>query len=191
MSKTRLEALTDGVFAILITIMVFDLKAPMGEDWNALASLWSNLWVYSMSFLNLAVYWNNHHHMLYITERINGSVLWANLHLLFWLSLLPLATKWVEASKMSPVPTGVYGMLLLLAGIAYLILQQTIIHVNGPHSRLRKAIGGDFKGKLTLAIYVIGIAVSLAGNSVLGISTYMFIFIIWLIPDPRIEESMK
>lgn len=187
MKKGRLEAFSDGVIAILITIMVFDLKAPAGSDWPALLTVLPIAATYVLSFVYLGIYWNNHHHMLQVTERVNGTVLWANLHLLFWLSLMPFVTSWLRASEFAALPAAVYGICLLFAAIAYFILQHAIIRANGPHSPLREAIGADVKGRFSIGVYVLGIAMAFL-EPILAISCYVIVAIVWLIPDRRIER---
>src|SRR6059036_3280233 len=157
MTKGRLEAFSDGVIAILITIMVLELKVPHGTDWDALRPLVPVFLTYVLSFVMVGIYWNNHHHMLHAAERINGKVMWANLHLLFWLSLTPFVTGWMGENHFAPVPTAVYGAVMLLAAIAYYILQQTIIRRQGSHSKLAAAVGGDVKGKLSPVLYAAAI----------------------------------
>ncbi len=187
MSKGRLEAFSDGVIAILITIMVFELKPPTGADLPALGSLVPPLLTYLLSFLFLGIYWNNHHHMLHATTRINGGVLWANLHLLFWLSLLPLTTAWLRSSEFASLPTAVYGVVLLLAALGYTLLQGTIIRAEGPQSVLRHAVGRDRKGKASLALYVLGIGGAFLSPWI-ALACYVAVAVIWLIPDRRIES---
>src|SRR5438093_8641405 len=160
MNKQRLEAFSDGVIAILITIMVLELKIPHGADWEALRPLVPSLLTYVLSFVIVGIYWNNHHHMLHVTDRINGKILWANLHLLFWLSLVPFVTGWMGENHFQPLPTAVYGVVLLLAGVAYLILQTTIVARQGKDSALAVAVGRDLKGKASAALY--GTAIPLA-----------------------------
>ena len=189
MSKTRLEAFSDGVIAILITIMVFDLKPPAGSDANALRSIAPSVLTYMLSFVYLGIYWNNHHHLLQITRRINGAVLWANLHLLFWLSLFPFATSWLHKSLFSRLPAAVYGVILLLAAVAYLILQTVIIRADGHESKLRQAIGSDLKGRVSPVFYVLGIA-SAYWNAWISIGLYSVVALFWLIPDRRIETTI-
>src|SRR5215471_8582374 len=167
MSKGRLEAFSDGVIAILITIMVLELKIPRGADWQALGSIVPVFLTYVLSFVFLGIYWNNHHHMLHATGYINGRVLWANLHLLFWLSLVPFVTSWMgehQSRQDEPLPTAVYGVVLLLAGVAYTILQYAIIAAEGPGSKLATAVGDDFKGKFSLMCYVLAIPLAFVGR---------------------------
>jgi uncharacterized membrane protein len=187
-SKGRLEAFSDGVIAILITIMVFDLKAPPGSDLPALLSVVPAVLTYLLSFLYLGIYWNNHHHMLHATTRVSGAVLWANLHLLFWLSLLPFATSWLRSSGFGGLPAAVYGSVLLLAAVAYLLLQAAIIRAEGPNSVLRRAVGADVKGKGSLALYALGIGGAFVSPWV-AVACYVAVTVLWLIPDRRIESQ--
>ncbi|MGB8326330.1 MAG: TMEM175 family protein [Steroidobacteraceae bacterium] len=189
MTTTRLEAFSDGVIAILITIMVLELRVPQGDDWAALVPVVPKLLTYVLSFVFLGIYWNNHHHMLHATERVTGGVLWANLHLLFWLSLIPLTTGWVGESHLAAVPTAAYGAVFLCAGIAYTILQLTILRSEGPDSRLARAVGSDAKGKLSLALYAIAIPTAFAAPW-LSAALYVTVSLIWLAPDPRIERTL-
>ena len=189
MSKSRLEAFTDGVIAILITIMVLELKVPHGTDWDALSPVVPVLLTYVLSFVFLGIYWNNHHHMLHATERINGKVLWANLHLLFWLSLVPFATGWMGENHFEALPTAVYGMVLLLAGVAYTVPLRTILAAQGPSSKLAAAVGSDVKGKISLLLY--GAAIPLAFvNQWISDAIYVLVALIWLVPDRRIESRV-
>jgi uncharacterized membrane protein len=187
-SKGRLEAFSDGVIAILITIMVFDLKPPAGSDVPALLSLGPPVLTYLLSFLFLGIYWNNHHHMLHVTTRIGGGVLWANLHLLFWLSLLPFVTNWLRTSEFSSLPVAIYGVILLFAAVAYTLLQAAIIRAEGPKSALRRAVGSDRKGKASLVLYALGIGSSFI-SPWLAIGWYVMVAVLWLIPDRRIESQ--
>jgi uncharacterized membrane protein len=188
MNKARLEAFSDGVLAILITIMVLDLKAPHGEDLESLRSVLAPLLTYVLSFVNLGIYWNNHHHMLHMTTRINGAILWANLHLLFWLSLFPFVTGWMGENHFAPLPCALYGGVLLAAAIAYWILQQTIIASQGAGSPLKAAVGGDWKGKLSPLFYVCGIASTFFWHW-LALALYIAVALLWLVPDRRIEKA--
>jgi TMEM175 potassium channel family protein len=190
MGKGRLEAFSDGVFAIIITIMVLEMKVPLGESVAVLRPLLPVFLSYVLSFLYVGIYWNNHHHMLHVTTRVTGPILWANLHLLFWLSLFPFATGWMGQNHFAPPPTALYGVVLLMAGIAYFILQQAIIASQGPGSVLRKAIGRDWKGKLSPVLYVVGIVSSLYSSWVAQ-AIYVFVAVLWLIPDRRIEQALR
>jgi uncharacterized membrane protein len=182
-----MEAFSDGVIAILITIMVFDLKPPAGSDIQSLLSVLPSAATYLLSFVYLGIYWNNHHHMVNMAMRIDGTVLWANLHLLFWLSLFPFTTRWLRSSGFGGVPVAAYGIVLLLAAAAYLILQDRIIRADGPQSKLRDAVGADWKGKISLAMYVAGIAFALPFPQI-AMACYIIVALIWLIPDRRIES---
>ncbi|HEY6971166.1 MAG TPA: TMEM175 family protein [Candidatus Angelobacter sp.] len=190
MGKGRLEAFSDGVFAIIITIMVLEMKVPQGESAAVLRPLLPVFLSYVLSFLYVGIYWNNHHHMLHATTRVTGSILWANLHLLFWLSLFPFATGWLGQNHFALPPTALYGCVLLMAGIAYFILQQAIIASQGPSSVLRKAIGRDWKGKLSPVLYVTGIVSSLY-SSWAAQAIYVVVAVLWLIPDRRIEQALR
>ena len=190
MGKGRLEAFSDGVIAILITIMVLELKTPQGTDWRALESVIPTLLLYLLSFIFLGIYWNNHHHMLHTLDRVNGSILWANLHLLFWLSLVPFVTSWVGQNQLAPLPTAIYGVVLIMAALAYTILQRSIIRSQGPRSKLAMAVGTDVKGRASLALYAFGIAAALFGHPRPAAGLYVLVAILWLIPDPRIESRV-
>jgi uncharacterized membrane protein len=190
MSKSRLEAFSDGVIAILITIMVLELKVPRGEDVAALAPLVPVFSSYVLSFVYLGIYWNNHHHMLHATGRVTGSILWANLHLLFWLSLVPFTTGWMGENHFAPAPSALYGAVLLMAAAAYLILQQRIIASQGADSLLRRAVGSDWKGKLSPAVYVAAIAASFRSPWIAQ-ALYVLVALLWLVPDRRIERVLR
>lgn len=189
MDKSRLEAFSDGVIAIIITIMVLELKVPHGDNFDALTSLIPVFLSYVLSFIYVGIYWNNHHHMLHTCHKITGSILWANLHLLFWLSLFPFATAWMGENHYASLPSALYGYILLMAAIAYIILQHLIIASQGTNSLLKKAVGRDLKGKLSLALYMIAIAISFWAQ---WISQGLFILValIWLVPDRRIEKVL-
>ena len=189
MDKTRLETFSDGVIAILITIMVLELKIPHGVDFESLHPLFPVFITYVLSFIYLGIYWNNHHHMLQAAEHINGKILWANLHLLFWLSLVPFITGWMGENYFAPLPTALYGVVLLAAAIAYYILQNLIIAEQGEHSKLRAAIGNDLKGKISPLIYVVAIILAFV-NQWISDALYVFVALMWLIPDKRIESKM-
>jgi len=189
MTKTRMEAFSDGVIAILITIMVLELKVPHGADVRALRPLLPVFCSYVLSFIFIGIYWNNHHHLLHACERINGKVLWANLHLMFWLSLVPFTTDWMGENHVAPLPTALYGAVLFCAAIAYTILQGTIIGAQGPDSKLKAMVGRDRKGKISLACY--GSAIALAWVSPwISVALYVLVALIWLIPDSRIEKHL-
>src|SRR4051794_31632316 len=189
MTKGRLEAFSDGVIAILITILVLELKVPHGSDWQALRPLLPVFLTYVLSFVYLGIYWNNHHHMLHATERVNGAILWANLHLLFWLSLVPFTTGWMGENHFSALPTATYGVVMLCAAIAYYILQTTIVRAQGPGSKLARAIGRDRKGKLSPVIYAAAIPLAFVNESIAE-ALYILVALIWLIPDRRIERRL-
>jgi uncharacterized membrane protein len=187
MSKQRLEAFSDGVFAIIITIMVLEMKVPHGEDLASLAPLFPVFMSYGLSFVYVGIYWNNHHHMLHACTRVTGGILWANLHLLFWLSLFPFVTGWMGENHFAPVPSALYGGVLLAAAIAYFILQQTIIASQGAGSPLKAAVGSDWKGKLSPLFYVGGIAATFFWHW-LALALYVAVALLWLVPDRRIEK---
>ncbi len=190
MTKGRLEGFSDGVIAILITIMVLELKVPHGTDGNALRPLVPVFLTYVLSFVMVGIYWNNHHHMLHAAERINGKVMWANLHLLFWLSLTPFITGWMGENHFAPLPTAVYGAVLLCAGIAYTILQAAVIGAQGPHSNLAAAVGSDLKGKLSIAAYVVAIPMAFV-HQWISDALYVAVALLWLVPDRRIEAQFR
>jgi uncharacterized membrane protein len=187
MGTGRLEAFSDGVLAIIITIMVLELKVPHEPTWHALGDSTTGLVTYLLSFVYIGIYWNNHHHMLQLCERVSGGVLWANLHLLFWLSLLPFTTGWMDESDVARVPVVVYGVNLLAAAIAYFVLQQMIIGLDGPASRLRSAVGRDVKGKLSPTIYLLGIGAAFLAPW-LGVALFTVVALMWLVPDRRLER---
>jgi uncharacterized membrane protein len=189
MGKNRLEAFSDGVLAIIITIMVLELKVPHGDRLGTLAPLFPFFLSYVLSFVYIGIYWNNHHHMLHTCRRVTGGVLWANLHLLFWLSLFPFVTGWMGENHFAAVPTALYGGVLLAAAIAYWILQQRIIAAQGSGSPLKAAIGRDWKGKLSPILYVLGIACTFLW-SLVAQAIYVLVALMWLVPDRRIERSL-
>jgi uncharacterized membrane protein len=190
MGKDRLAAFSDGVIAIIITIMVLDLHVPHGADWAALATIAPAFVSYVLSFVYLAIYWNNHHHLLHTVTRVDGLILWANSHLLFWLSLVPAATAWMGDNFLSPLPTALYGGVLLMPAIGYYLLEQAIIHRHGAHSVLAEALGRDVKGKISLVFYAAGIALAFL-SPVLSIALYVLVAVIWLVPDRRIENALR
>jgi uncharacterized membrane protein len=190
MSKGRLEAFSDGVMAIIITIMVLDLKAPLNAELDALIPLIPAMLSYALSFVFLGIYWNNHHHLLQAVHHVNGVSLWANLHLLFWLSLTPFVTSWVGHTRFSSWPVAAYGAVLLMAGIAYYLLARALIAHHGADSPLAIALGRDLKGKVSLVIYALAIPISLAAPFV-ACALYVVIAGIWLLPDRRIETALK
>ena len=190
MPKERLAAFSDGVIAIIITIMVLELKVPHGDDWPALAKLLPVFLAYVLSFVYLAIYWNNHHHMLHTLERVDGAILWANMHLLFWLSLIPFATGWISESHFARVPTALYGAALLMPAIAYYVLQAAIIRRQGRDGPLARAVGRDLKGKVSPLLYLTGIAFAFVLPAV-SYAIYVFVALMWLVPDRRIEKRMR
>lgn len=190
MKTNRLEAFSDGVIAIIITVMVLEMKVPHGENIEALVPVIPVFLSYVLSFIYLGIYWNNHHHMLHITQRVSGPILWANLHLLFWLSLIPFATGWVGENHFASAPTALYGIVLLLAAIAYYVLQRVIIASQGAGSLLKQAIGRDWKGKLSPVLYASAIPMAFWWPW-LSLGLYVFVALLWLIPDRRIENALK
>ena len=190
MDTRRLEAFSDGVLAIVITIMVLELKAPHGASPAALWPLWPVFLSYVLSFVYIGIYWNNHHHMLHVTERVTGGILWANLHLLFWLSLLPFSTGWMGENQFARWPTMVYGGNLLDCAVAYFILQRRIVAAEGPEGPLAKAIGRDLKGKLSPAFYIAGILAAWLWQPAAGMALFVLVALIWLVPDRRIERTV-
>ena len=189
MSTSRLAAFSDGVIAIIITIMVLELEIPHETDLDALTPLIPVFLTYLLSFVNIGIYWNNHHHLLHATESVNGKVLWANLHLLFWLSLFPFATGWMGQNDFAEVPTAAYGIILLLAALAYTILQTAIVRQQPPDSQLAAALGNDLKGKISVAIYVSACGLAFV-NPWIAVALYVVVSIMWLVPDRRIESSL-
>ena len=190
MKTSRLEAFSDGVLAIIITIMVLELKVPRAVELSALKPVLPVLLSYVLSFIYLGIYWNNHHHLFQVTEEVSGGILWANLHLLFWLSLFPFTTAWMGENHLAPIPTAIYGFVLLMAAIAYYILQTTIIAKQGRESLLGKAIGDDWKGKLSPVLYLAAIPLAFVSSWIAG-ALYVFVALLWLIPDPRIEREIE
>ncbi|MDE2578824.1 MAG: DUF1211 domain-containing protein [Hyphomicrobiales bacterium] len=190
MEKERLTAFSDGVIAIVITIMVLELKAPHGDSWADLARLTPTFLGYVLSFLYVAIYWNNHHHLLSTVTRVNGSILWANMHLLFWLSLVPFSTAWLDENHFAPLPTAVYGVSLLMPAIAYFMLQKTIMRAQGEGSLLRKALGADLKSKGSLLLYIIGVALAFVAPAI-SLALYVLVALWWLVPDRRIEKLFE
>jgi uncharacterized membrane protein len=189
MPTGRLEAFSDGVIAILITIMVLELHVPEATTWDAVRDELPVLFSYVLSFIYLGIYWTNHHHMIQATERVDGAVLWANLHLLFWLSLVPWATAWMGEHSFATLPTELYGVVLLAAAVAYFVLQQVIIRLQGPGSVVRAAVGRDRKGKLSPALYLLAIVLNPI-NRWLGVAVFVVVALMWLVPDRRIARVM-
>ena len=189
MGKSRLEAFSDGVLAIIITIMVLELKVPHAADLSALAALLPVFLSYVLSFIYIGIYWNNHHHLLHTVSTVNGRLLWANLHLLFWLSLLPFATGWMGENHFAPVPSALYGLVLLMAAIAYWLLQQSIMRSQGQNSLLARAIGKDMKGKLSPIFYLLAIPSAFISPWISELF-YVLVALMWLVPDHRIEKVL-
>jgi uncharacterized membrane protein len=190
MGKTRLEAFSDGVIAIIITIMVLEMRAPHGSEVGALTPLLPVFLSYVLSFIHLGIYWNNHHHLLHTARHVSGGILWANLHLLFWLSLVPFVTAWMGENHFEQRPVALYGVVMLMSGVAYYILTVTLMRHHGPESALRAAVGKEFKGIISIAMYAVAIAASF-GNRWMGLAIYWAIALMWLIPDRRIERSTR
>jgi len=190
MGKNRLEAFSDGVLAIILTIMVLELKVPHGDSFSALATLLPTFISYGLSFIYIAIYWNNHHHLLHAVKKVNGPILWANTHLLFWLSLVPFATAWMGDNHFAARPVALYGFILLMAGVAYFLLSRCLIEIHGRDSVLGSAVGSDLKGKLSVAIYAVAILLSFADRWV-GFGLYWVVALMWLVPDRRIERVIS
>ena len=189
MNKSRLEAFSDGVLAVIITIMVLEMKPPHGASVQALRPVVPAFLSYTLSFVYIAIYWNNHHHLLHATQRVNGATLWANLHLLFWLSVVPFTPAWMDQNHFQAWPVAVYGMVLLMAGLAYFILTQTLLHIHGRDSTLAKSIGSDRKGKVSMAVYAAAIPLAFVKTWIAG-ACYVIVVVMWLIPDRRIERNI-
>jgi uncharacterized membrane protein len=189
MSKSRLEAFSDGVIAIIITIMVLEFKVPHDATWQALIPIAPVFLSYALSFVFVGIYWSNHHHLLQVVEHVNGSVLWANLHLLFWLSLTPFVTGWLGENKFAPMPAALYGAVLLCAAIAYFILARSLLSIHAPDSVLATALGADFKGKISMVIYLVAIPLAFV-RSYLACALYVLVAVMWLVPDRRIEKTI-
>jgi uncharacterized membrane protein len=187
MGKGRLEAFSDGVIAIIITIMVLDLRAPHGANLSALRPVIPIFLNYALSFVYVGIYWNNHHHMMHTAERVNGRILWANLHLLFWLSLIPFATNWIGENHFASVSVALYGFVMLMAGMSYLILSAAIIALHGKSSTLAKALGKNYKGRASLIIYVLAVPLAFL-RPWISLALYVVVALMWFIPDPRIEK---
>ncbi|HZU42068.1 MAG TPA: TMEM175 family protein [Terriglobales bacterium] len=189
MNKSRMEAFSDGVLAVIITIMVLEMKSPKGMTVAALVPVIPVFLSYILSFIYIGIYWNNHHHLLHATQRVNGATLWANLHLLFWLSLVPFTTAWMGENHFAAWPVAVYGLVMLLAGVAYFILARALIHLHGHGSTLATSIGSDRKGKISIALYAVGIPLSFVQRWIAG-ACYVMVAIMWLVPDRRIEKRV-
>jgi len=189
MTKGRMEAFSDGVLAIIITIMVLEMKVPHGDEWSALEPLIPVFLSYVMSFVYLGIYWNNHHHLLHASQRVTGGILWANLHLLFWLSLVPFVTAWMGENHFAATPVALYGVVLFMAGLAYFILATALARHHGKESKIARAIGSDFKGKISLVIYAIAILLAHRFSAFAGL-LYAAVALLWLVPDRRIEKIL-
>ncbi|HUL18090.1 MAG TPA: TMEM175 family protein [Steroidobacteraceae bacterium] len=190
MNSSRLEAFTDGVIAIIITIMVLEIHVPKGRDLAALREEVPLFLAYVLSYINVGIFWNNHHHMLQVTERVDGRVLWANLGLLFWLSLVPFVIRWIDEAGLTTAPVAAYGTVLTGAAIAYLILERAIIAANGPNSSLAAAVGTESKGRMSLTLYVLGVVLAFV-QPWISIALYVAVALMWLVPDRRIESQVK
>jgi uncharacterized membrane protein len=188
MEKGRLEAFTDGVMAIIITIMVLEMKLPAGSDLHALRASAPVLLAYALSYANVAIFWNNHHHMLQASECVNGKVLWSNMFLLFWMSLVPFVIRWMDETRFAPLPTASYGMVLVLCGVGYVLLERTLIACNGPESRLARAVGNVLKERISLSLYLLAIPLSFV-HVWIAITLYVAVAITWFAPDRRIEKT--
>ena len=190
MRRGRLEAFSDGVLAIVITIMVLEMKVPDGATWSALSELWPVFLSYVLSFVYVGIYWNNHHHLISTVEHVDGSIMWTNLHLLFWLTLVPFVTAWMGENYFAPIPTTLYGAVLIAAAIAYMILQSRILATQPRDSALRHELGKDWKGKLSALLYLVGIAVAQFAPLV-AFAMYSIVAVVWFIPDRRIERAVR
>ena len=189
MTKSRLEAFSDGVIAIIITIMVLELRVPHVASWQALAPIAPVFFSYVFSFVFLGIYWSNHHHLLQVVEHVSGRVLWANLHLLFWLSLTPFVTGWMGENRFASAPVALYGVVLLCAAIAYFILARALLSIHSPDSVLATALGADFKGKISIVIYLVAIPLAFVRSWLAG-ALYVLVVVMWLVPDRRIEKTI-
>jgi uncharacterized membrane protein len=191
MHKGRLEAFSDGVIAVIITILVLELRAPHGADWSAVAPLIPAFISYVLSFIYLGIYWSNHHHLLQAASQVNGAVLWANLHILFWLSLIPFVTRWMGENEFATLPVAVYGFDFLMAALAYYVLERTLIAAQGKDSRLKMAVGAEIKGWVSVALYVAGILIAIFWTPWISLGLYALVALMWLVPDRRIERVLS
>ena len=189
MGKNRLEAFSDGVIAIIITIMVLELKVPHGDQLSELASTWPVLFGYVLSFVYVGIYWNNHHHLFHVARHVDGAIMWGNLHLLFWLSVIPFVTSWMGEHHDSAWPVASYGVVLMMSGAAYYILTQTLISLHGRESAIAKALGGDFKGKVSVVLYLVAIGLAFV-ETWLSLALYAGVALLWIVPDRRIERVL-
>jgi uncharacterized membrane protein len=190
MGKGRLEAFSDGVLAIIITIMVLELKVPHGADLDAIRPILPEFTAYVVSFVYIAIYWNNHHHLMHVVKKVDGWIMWANMHLLFWLSLVPILTGWIGENPSAPVPAAGYGIVLFMAGISWLLLQRAIIHRHGPSSELARAVGSDWKGKISGVAYLSAIGLAFI-SSWIAIGIYIAMALVWIVPDRRISRAVE
>jgi len=190
MRRGRLEAFSDGVLAVAITIMVLEMKVPLGADWTTLSKLWPVFLSYVLSFVYIGIYWNNHHHLISTVDHVDGSIMWNNLHLLFWLTLVPFVTGWMGENNFGPIPTMLYGVVLIMAAIAYWILQRHILATQASRSALRREIGRDLKGKVSPFLYLAGIAVA-QFEPMISVGIYGLVAVLWVIPDKRIERALR
>jgi uncharacterized membrane protein len=190
MTTGRLEAFSDGVFAVIITLTVLNMKAPSEADWHALEPVLPVFASYVLSFIYLGIYWNNHHHLLHAAEHVTGGILWANLVLLFWLSMVPFTTAWIGQTNYAPVPVAVYGVMLLFAGISYFVLTKALINRHGKDSLLARSIGSDWKGAVSVLLYIVAIPLSF-WKAAVACGIYVLVAILWLVPDPRIEKAIR
>jgi uncharacterized membrane protein len=190
MTKARLEAFSDGVIAIIITIMVLEMRAPHSADLSALGPVLPVFGSYVLSFVHIGIYWNNHHHLLHAARHVNGAILWSNLHLLFWLSLVPFVTAWMGENHFERAPVALWGAVMLMAGVAYYMLTHTLIRHHGPESALRAAVGRDFKGTISVVMYAVAIALSVV-NRWVSLALYVAVALMWLVPDRRIERGVS
>jgi uncharacterized membrane protein len=191
MHKGRLEAFSDGVIAVIITILVLELRAPHGADWSAVAPLIPAFISYALSFIYIGIYWSNHHHLLQAASQVNGAVLWANLHILFWLSLIPFVTRWMGENEFATLPVAVYGFDFLMAALAYYVLERTLIAAQGKDSRLKMAVGAEIKGWVSVALYVAGILIAIFWTPWISLGLYALVALMWLVPDRRIERVLS
>jgi uncharacterized membrane protein len=191
MHKGRLEAFSDGVIAVIITILVLELRAPHGVDWSAVTPLIPAFISYVLSFIYLGIYWSNHHHLLQAASQVNGAVLWANLHILFWLSLIPFVTGWMGENEFATLPVAVYGFNLLMAALAYYVLERALIAAQGKDSRLKMAVGAEIKGWVSVALYVAGILIAIFWTPWISLGLYALVALMWLVPDRRIERVLS
>jgi uncharacterized membrane protein len=189
MGKGRLEAFSDGVFAVIITLMALEIKVPQGSDLVALQAMYPVLLDHILSFTYIGIYWNNHHHLLHLVEKVDGRVMWANLHLLFWLSLVPVATAWADEHPSRSIPVALYGSFLMLSGFAYRLLVMAILRIHGPDSAIARAVGSDFKGKISLVLYTVGIGLAFV-HPIIGDFFYVVVAVLWIVPDRRITKTV-